>query len=71
MERELTTGSTWQHYKRKTTYTIVGVARSQVDENESDMVIYKSTDDNQLWIRPKDRFLEKVDKGQFRFTRLE
>ena len=70
-ERELIPGSTWQHYRRKTTYTVIGVARSQVDENESDMVVYKSIDDGQLWVRPKERFLEKIDKETHRFTRLE
>lgn len=59
-------GSFWQHYKRKTVYELIGIARSQIDENETDMVVYKSVDDGQLWVRPLDKFLEKVgDEPRF------
>jgi hypothetical protein len=70
MTRELTVGSIWKHYKRNSTYTILGVAKSQIDENESDMVVYKARDDKQLWVRPLNRFLEKVDKDTYRFERI-
>lgn len=70
MNRELIPGSFWRHTKRQTAYELIGVAKSQVDENESDMVIYKSVDDGQLWVRPVNKFLDEKD-GVFRFEKVK
>lgn len=70
MDRELTPGSFWKHNKRQTTYEIVGIARSQVDENENDMVVYKATHDGQLWVRPLTVFLDSTD-GVNRFDKIK
>ena len=54
-------GSVWKHTKRGTRYEILSMAGSQVDENETDMVVYQGLNDGgRVWVRPVDRFLEKA-----------
>jgi hypothetical protein len=53
---------TWQHYKTKGKYEIVGIGQLQVKVDPLDMkecVIYKA-EDGKLWVRPLVDFLELV-----------
>ena len=68
--RDLEPGSWWKHNKRGTRYEILSIAGSQVDENESDMVVYQGLDDGGLvWVRPVNRFLDKSN-DRYRFVRI-
>lgn len=58
----------YRHYKGKE-YEVIGVAKHS--ETPEELVVYKALyGDNQIWIRPKEMFLEKVlveGKEVFRF----
>jgi len=52
-------GETWKHWKGGVLYTIVTLARVEVDLTP--VVIYKSHADGQTWVRPLAEFLEAVE----------
>lgn len=59
---EIVVGGTYQHYKNKKIYQVIGIA--QHTETEEKMVVYtRYTDgelDSHLWVRPKKMFEEHV-----------
>ena len=55
--REEIKGGKYQHYKGGF-YEIIGIGTHS--ETGEKLIIYKSLNDNQLWIRPKTIFLEDV-----------
>lgn len=65
-------GGKYRHFKGNE-YMVVGVAKHS--ETLEDMVIYRKLyDDGGLWIRPKDMFLDTVERnGRIfkRFTYIE
>ncbi|MCR5718075.1 MAG: DUF1653 domain-containing protein [Oscillospiraceae bacterium] len=65
--REIHEGQHYRHYKGGR-YTILGVATHS--ETLEDMVVYRSEDDNSVWVRPKAMFMDKVN-NQYRFTLLD
>lgn len=75
VEREIKTGSKWKHFKGGL-YQVIGVARHSEDPNQ-EFVVYKHLDGeseyglDQLWVRPKEMFLEKVDRDGKTFWRFE
>lgn len=54
----------YQHYKTEKLYEVIGLARHS--ETDEEMVIYKALykcdtlGDNQVWVRAKEMFLERV-----------
>lgn len=68
----------YQHFRNKQCYEVIGVARHS--ETLQELVIYKALyatsefEHGQLWVRPKEMFLESVEhEGQYlpRFKLLE
>lgn len=65
MEKEVKLGK-YQHFKGKF-YEVIGIARNSENPNE-EFVVYKALYDseefgnNAIWIRPKQMFLETVNK---------
>lgn len=77
-ERELKPNSKWRHFKGGL-YLVIDVARHSEDPNQ-EFVVYKHLEgsnpkkdygDDQLWIRPKEMFLEKVTRDNKTFWRFE
>lgn len=71
-------GSRWKHFKGGH-YLVIGVARDTEDPNK-ELVVYKHLDGesefglDQLWIRPREMFLEEItrdDKTFWRFEKIE
>jgi hypothetical protein len=59
MEKEVKIGK-YQHFKGKF-YEVIGIAKNSENPDE-EFVVYKALyDNNQIWIRPKQMFLEKVN----------
>lgn len=61
-------GTIWMHIKRRTLYSVVGLADLQTSEPIGDMtrlVIYRATDGT-LWARPQSEFADGrfVELGQ-------
>lgn len=75
MNRNITPGSIWKHFKVGL-YLVIEVARHSEDPSR-EFVIYKHLDSepefglDQLWIRPKEMFLEKVTRNGKTFWRFE
>lgn len=65
----------YKHYKTEKLYEVIGVARHS--ETREEMVVYKALyscdefGDNQVWVRPKILFLEKVDLNGRSVPRFE
>ena len=49
---------TYKHYKGNV-YEVIGIAKHS--ETLEEMVVYKSVVDGQIWVRPKEMFLENVE----------
>jgi len=62
----------YQHYKGNY-YQVIGIAKHS--ESLEELVVYKALyGDNQLWVRPRQMFLEQVTwdgKTQPRFRRVD
>lgn len=58
--REVKVGQTYKHFKG-TFHQIIALAKHT--ETLEELVIY--THDDQIWARPKDLFLSKVDKDKY------
>ncbi len=68
--KEIQKGDIYIHYKTKGLYEITGLATMQAREESLDMkkvVIYKSLQDELVWVREVDYFSEEVSPGTFRF----
>lgn len=57
---EVIVGKNYKHFKG-TIYTVIAIAKNS--ETLEDMVVYKH-DDN-IWVRPYDMFISKVDKEKY------
>jgi len=58
----------YRHYKGKE-YTVLGVARHS--ETQEELVVYRQEYGNHsLWVRPREMFLETVEKGGERVPRF-
>lgn len=59
----------YRHYKGKE-YEVIGVAKHS--ETLEDLVVYRALyEENYLWVRPLEMFLEKVNVGGKKFFRFE
>ena len=65
----------YQHFRNKQFYEVIGVAIHT--ETRQELVVYQSlykTEDfdvGQLWVRPKEMFLELVDNGSEKVSRFQ
>ena len=66
MEQIIEVGKIYKHYKGNL-YKIIAFAKHS--ETTEDMIVYQSVKNNDIWVRPKKMWNEKVDKnGTLRFT---
>lgn len=63
---EVKKGQVYRHFKG-TLYTIIEVAKHT--ETDELMVIYKN--ENNVWARPYEMFISKVDKDKYPFVKQE
>ena len=56
----------WKHFKGEI-YEVIGVAKHS--ETLEEMVVYKH--DGELWVRPKNMFLETIERDGKRMKRFE
>lgn len=69
MRENIKIGGTYKHFKGNT-YKVVGFARHS--ETEEDMVVYQSTKNDELWVRPINMWNEYLPEKQTkRFTLIE
>jgi RimJ/RimL family protein N-acetyltransferase len=67
--KKLYIGSTYKHYKGNK-YVVVGVAKHS--ETLEELVVYRAChDDDDLWVRPKEMFLEDVEVDGKKMPRFE
>jgi|InofroStandDraft_1065614.scaffolds.fasta_scaffold00063_123 hypothetical protein len=67
--QKITVGKTYKHYKGNI-YKIIAIGKNS--ENLEEMIVYKSTKDGQIWIRPKSMWNETIDnKDTLRFTLID
>lgn len=67
--QEISVGKTYKHYKGNI-YQIIALAKHS--ETVEDMIVYKSTKNGDIWVRPKSMWNEVVDnQGTLRFTLCE
>ena len=67
--RELVIGGIYRHYKGNS-YKVEGVAKHS--ETLEEMVVYRALyGEGGLWVRPKEMFLESVEKDGKQFFRFE
>ena len=75
MQETISVGDIFKHYKTENNYEVVGFATLQApDDSGMDMVevvIYKKVNDEKLWVRSKDMFLEKVNFEGKEVSRFE
>lgn len=57
---EVIVGKTYRHFKG-TLHKVIAIAKHS--ETLEDMVVY--THDDQIWVRPYNMFIEKVDKEKY------
>lgn len=63
MERKIKVNGIYRHFKGNY-YIVIDIGKDT--ETEGDVVIYRALyGDNQLWVRPLDMFLSKVDKKKY------
>lgn len=70
----MTKGEKYRHFKGAIV-EIIEIAKDS--ETLEDMVVYKHTDTNEVWVRPLSMFLSKVDtekypdiKQEYRFEKI-
>ncbi len=64
--QEITIGKTYRHYKGNL-YKIIAFAKHS--ETAEDIIVYQSTKDGAIWVRPRSMWNEVVDeKETLRFT---
>lgn len=69
MKEDIKIGGIYKHFKGNT-YKVIGFARHS--ETEEDMVVYQSTKNNELWVRPIKMWNEYLpEKQSKRFTLIE
>jgi hypothetical protein len=57
-ERQILVGQVYRHYKKNTLYEIVGTATHT--ETEEELAIYRDLQNDRLFARPSEIFLEEV-----------
>jgi hypothetical protein len=57
MKKPLIRAGVYKNYKGSL-YKVISIAKHT--ETKEDMIVYKSIDDKQLWVRPLEIFKEKV-----------
>jgi len=73
-ERKLKIGGRYKHYKGNF-YEVIGLARHG-DDPDQEFVVYRALYDspefglNQIWVRPKSVFLEKISRDGKTFYRF-
>lgn len=55
-------GEIYKHFKGKL-YEVIAIGTHA--ESHEDFVIYKSINDDKIWIRPLEMFISKVDKEKY------
>lgn len=66
---DLVIGGRYRHFKGKE-YEVVGVAKHS--ETLEEMVLYRPLyGEGGLWVRPKEMFLEEIERDGKRFLRFE
>lgn len=64
--QEIIIGKTYKHYKGNL-YKIIAFAKHS--ETVEDMIVYQSTKDGDIWVRPKSMWNDVIDEnGTLRFT---
>ena len=64
--QEISVGKIYKHYKGNV-YKIVALAKHS--ETCEEMIVYQSTTNGDIWVRPKKMWNEIIDnKGTLRFT---
>lgn len=67
--QKIEVGKLYKHYKGNI-YKIIALGKCS--ETQESLVVYQSTSDGQVWIRPKKMWNEIVDdKNTLRFTLIE
>ena len=67
--QKIIVGKIYKHYKGNI-YKIIAIGKNY--ENLEEMIVYESTKDGQIWIRPKSMWNETIDnKGTLRFTLID
>ena len=67
--QKIIVGKLYKHYKGNI-YKIIAIGKNS--ENLEEMIVYESTKDGQIWIRPKSMWNETIDnKGTLRFTLID
>ena len=66
--QEISIGKIYKHYKGNI-YKIIALGKHS--ETGEDMVVYQSTKDGAVWIRPKNMWNDKIDENTLRFTLIE
>ena len=66
MERNIKVGNIYKHFKGHI-YEVIAIAYdsenyNEENPNESRMVVYKNTENNECWVRPYNMFNSFVDK---------
>ncbi len=59
---EIEVGSIYRHFKG---IEIKVIALAKHSETLEEMVVYEHLSTNEVWVRPKKMFLEKVDKEKY------
>lgn len=62
MEREIKIGNTYKHFKG---HIIKVICIAKDSETLEDLVVYEHQGDNQIWVRPYNMFISKVDKEKY------
>ena len=67
--QKIEVGKIYRHYKGNT-YKIIAFAKHS--ETLEEMIVYQSTKNNEIWVRPKNMWNEKINNNNtFRFTLIE
>ncbi len=66
--QEISIGKIYKHYKGNI-YKIIALGKHS--ETCEDMVVYQSTKDGAVWIRPKSMWNDKINENTLRFTLIK
>ena len=73
--KEIKIGGKYKHYKGNI-YEVIAIARDSEDP-QKEVVVYKALYNspefgkNQIWVRPREEFLEEITKDGKTFSRFE
>lgn len=66
--QEISIGKIYKHYKGNI-YKIIALGKHS--ETCEDMVVYQSTKDGEVWLRPKSMWNDKINENTLRFTLIK